>query len=157
KELLVFITTAEAHDPLDACAVVPASIEQDHLAGGGQVRDVSLEIPLGPFAVVRRRQRRNATDAGIQALRDPLDHAALAGGAAPLEVDPEFLAGRDQPLLELDQLALEPEELAKVEFAKLFVLFRERPENGMDSISALLILQFDLQLFIYAVHQVVVD
>ena len=45
-ELQVLQRRTEAHDPLDAGAVVPGAVEEDHLAGGGQVLDVALEIPL---------------------------------------------------------------------------------------------------------------
>ena len=46
QELLVLVVGAEAHHALDAGAVVPAAVEQDDLAGGRQVRDVALEVPL---------------------------------------------------------------------------------------------------------------
>ena len=82
---------AEAHHALDAGAVVPAAVEQHDLAAGGQVRHVALEVPLRALALVRRRQRRDAADARVQALRDALDHAALAGGVAPLEQDDDLV------------------------------------------------------------------
>ena len=54
QELLVLVVRAEAHHVLDAGAVVPAAVEQDHLACRGQVCDVTLEVPLRPLALPRR-------------------------------------------------------------------------------------------------------
>ena len=54
QEPPVLLGRAEAHDVLDAGAVVPAAVEQDDLAGGGQVLDVALEVPL------RRARARSA-------------------------------------------------------------------------------------------------
>ena len=85
KELPVLVLGAEAHHALDAGAVVPAAVEQDDLARRGQVGDVALEVPLGAFALGRRREGDDAADARAEALGDPLDDAALAGGVAPLE------------------------------------------------------------------------
>jgi hypothetical protein len=56
----------EAHDFLDAGAVVPTAIEQHHLAGRGQMRDVPLKVPLGPLAVGRLRERDEADLARIE-------------------------------------------------------------------------------------------
>src|SRR6266545_4013794 len=36
---------AETHDPLDAGAVVPGAVEQDHVAGGGEMLHIALEVP----------------------------------------------------------------------------------------------------------------
>ena len=85
EELLVLVLGAEPHHPLDAGAVVPAAVEQDDLAGRRKVRHVALEVPLGPLALGRRRQRHHAADARVEALGDPLDGAALAGRVATLE------------------------------------------------------------------------
>ena len=90
EEVLVFLVGAEAHDPLDAGAVVPAAVEQHDLAASREMRDVALEVPL---AFVRARWVRGARRRGnarIETLRDPLDHAAFARGVAPLENDDEL-------------------------------------------------------------------
>src|SRR5918997_4730135 len=58
QELLVLGLGAEPHDPLDPGAVVPTPIEENHLPGGGKMRDVALEIPLSlltrsPFSLTQ--------------------------------------------------------------------------------------------------------
>ena len=50
----------------------------------------------------------------IQTHGDALDRAALAGGIASLEEDDHFLTGLDHPILQLDQLRLQPKEFAEV-------------------------------------------
>jgi hypothetical protein len=51
EEVLVLLVGAEAHDVLDAGAVVPAAVEQDPLAGGRELGHVALEIPLRLLAL----------------------------------------------------------------------------------------------------------
>src|SRR6185436_18836463 len=60
--------------PLDAAAVVPAAVEDDHLAGGRQVGDVALEVPLGALALGRRGQRH---DGRVTPFEDQDDLQAL--------------------------------------------------------------------------------
>jgi hypothetical protein len=55
----VLLRSAEPHHFLDSCAVLPGPVEQHHLAAGGQVRNVALEVLLVLFA-------------GLPALRDRL-------------------------------------------------------------------------------------
>ena len=62
QELLVLVLGAEAHDALDAGPVVPTAVEQDHLAGGRQMDDVALEIPLGLLALGRRGEGDDPAD-----------------------------------------------------------------------------------------------
>src|SRR5436309_10621291 len=105
---------AESEDLLDAGSVVPASIEQDDLAGGRQRLDVALEVPLRPLAVARFRQRDNPGRPRVQVLGDPLDRAALPGGVAPLEDHDDARARRLDPLLHLHELLLESAQLLLV-------------------------------------------
>ncbi len=121
EEFLVIRVGAEAHHPLDAGAVVPGAVEQHHFAAGRQMRDIALEVPLRALALARRRQRRDAADARVEPLRDALDDAALAGGVAALEQhhDLELLVA--DPVLQLDQLALQPQQLAEIELAVVVV------------------------------------
>ena len=73
RKCLTWSSFAEAHDALDACAVVPASIEDDDLACGRQVADVALQVHLGLFAFGRRRQRNHAKHPRIDPFGDGID------------------------------------------------------------------------------------
>jgi hypothetical protein len=97
---------AEAHDALDAGAVVPGAVEQHHFACRRQVLDVTLEIPLRLFAVGRLVQRHHARTTRIEVLGKPLDGAALAGRVAALEQHDDLLAGFLDPFLHLEQFDL---------------------------------------------------
>jgi hypothetical protein len=44
--VFVFVVAAEPHDPLDPSPVVPGPVEQDELAGGGEMGDVALDVEL---------------------------------------------------------------------------------------------------------------
>src|SRR5208283_5759754 len=46
EKLLVFLLGAEAHDELDASAVVPASVEDDNFSARRKMLDVALRIDL---------------------------------------------------------------------------------------------------------------
>ena len=100
--------------------------KQDHLAGRRQVSDVALEIPLAPLALGRRRQRHDPGVPRIEAQRDGLDRAALAGRVAAFEDDGDLEPFVADPLLELDELDLEPGELAQVD------LVRDGPDHRTD-------------------------
>src|SRR5262249_46615770 len=114
EELFVLLVRAETHDVLDAGAVVPAAVEQHDLAGRGQVRDVALEVPLRALTVVRRGESDHAAHARVELLGDAFDRAAFAGRVATLEDDDYFLARRRYPVLQLDELALQPKQLLKI-------------------------------------------
>ena len=96
----------EPHHLLDAGAVVPAAVEQHDLAGGGQVRRVALEVPLGGFALGRLRQRRDPALARIEVAADGIDRAALAGGVAAFEHHHQSTPGVQQPARRVRQLDL---------------------------------------------------
>ena len=115
EEFLVLLRRAETHHALDAGAVVPAAVEQDDLAAGRQVGHVALEIPLRALALAGGRQRRDAADPRIEALRDALDDAALAGGVAAFEDHDDLELLVLHPVLQLDQLALQPEQLPEID------------------------------------------
>jgi hypothetical protein len=150
EELLVLLVGAEAHDALDAGAVVPAAVEQHDLARRRQVRHIALEVPLRALAVVGRRKRRDAAHARIQPLRDALDNATLARRIAALEQDDDLVAGVLHPVLQLDQLALQPEQLAEVTLSCGGSLVA-----GHDAMLA--VLQFELQFLVEVVLQVTVN
>ena len=124
QELLVLLLGAVAHHPLDVRAVVPAAVEQDHLAGGRQVLDVPLEVPLGALPLGGLRQRDHPDRARAGALGDPLDDAALAGRAAALEDHQHLEALPLDPVLQLHQLLLQPLDLLVVDRAAQPALLR---------------------------------
>ena len=136
QEALRGIVGAVAHDPLDARAVVPAAVEDQDLAGGGQLLDVALHVDLRLLPVGRRRQRDDAEDPRADPLGQALDHAALAGGVAALEDDDDARAARLHPGLQMGDLDLQAGELRLVGLvARLLRLGRVR--RGRRVLSAL--------------------
>lgn len=83
----VFRGCAEPHRAFDAGAFVSAAVEEHEFAGGRQVLDVALEVPLAALPVVRFFERHDAHAARIGVLGEALDGPALAGGIAALEQD----------------------------------------------------------------------
>ena len=69
QELFVLVVGAVAHHVLDAGAVVPAAVEQHDLAGGGQMRDVALEVPLRALALAGRGDRDDAAGTRVEVAR----------------------------------------------------------------------------------------
>src|SRR6516164_1148762 len=78
QELLIFVVCAEAHDALNTGAVVPAPVEENDLTGRGQLRNISLKIPLPALPLGRSREGDDAADAGVQRICNALDDATLA-------------------------------------------------------------------------------
>jgi hypothetical protein len=91
------IFRAELHHPLDACPIVPASVEDDDFPGRRQMPHIALNIHLRLLALGRRRQRDDAKHTRTDALRDRLDHSTLAGPVASLEHDDDLEALGDDP------------------------------------------------------------
>jgi hypothetical protein len=88
--------------------------KEDEFAGGGQVRNVALEVPLGLFAFGGRAQSDDAADAWVQGLGDALDGAALAGGVAALKEDDDLQLLVLDPLLQLHEFNLQARLLGVV-------------------------------------------
>src|SRR5689334_15862366 len=114
QKFVVFVGRAESHHAFDAGAVVPAAIEQDDLAGGRQMLNVALEIPLSALDVARLLERHHPCAARVEMLHESLDGAALAGGVATLEQDHQALPSGLGPGLQLEQLGLQDELLLLV-------------------------------------------
>ena len=107
QEDLVFAVGAEAHHPLDPCAVVPGPVEEHDLPGGRQLGDVPVEVPLAEFGLRGLSQGDNPGSARVEVFHEPLDGAPFAGGVAALEQN-HVLGGRVlRPVLELQQLDLQ--------------------------------------------------
>jgi hypothetical protein len=108
---------AEAHDPLDAGAVVTGTVEQHDLAGSRQMWHIALEIPLAALALAGCGQRYDPGNTRIEPLSDAFDDLALARCIAALEDHDHLLLGGCHPVLQLDEFALQPEQLLEVESA----------------------------------------
>ena len=113
-ELEILVRRAEAHDVLDAAAVVPGAVEENDFALGGKVLDVTLEIPLAALGVGRLGQRDDLGAARIEIFGEALDGAALAGGVAALEKHDDSFAGFLDPGLHFDQLDLQQFDLLEI-------------------------------------------
>src|SRR5208283_5398560 len=113
-EFEVVVRRAETHHALHAGPVVPGAVEEYDLAGRGKLRDVTLEIPLRPFALGRFLQRNHTGRARVRVLHEALDGAALARRVPAFEQDDQTLAGLLDPALRLQQLALEFEHVRLV-------------------------------------------
>ena len=125
------------------------------------MRHITLEIPLGAFALVRRGQRGDPAHARIHPLGDALDDAALASGVAAFKQNHHLVAAGNHPVLQLDQLALQPKQLAKILAAALalldFVLLAEVQRLLAGQLSQRAVFQLHFQLFIVAVDQIIAD
>ncbi len=71
QEVLGLIRSAETHHPLHARMVVPAAVEEDQLAGCGEMLQVTLDVQLGLLAFSGNGKCRDSEDPG----------AHLRGGA----------------------------------------------------------------------------
>jgi len=111
---------------------------------------------LGTFALVRSRQRCDTTDPWVEALGDPLDHAAFAGGIAAFENHHDLLFVMRNPILQLDQLALQAEQLSKVELPIDAIVFVMVSGFGQEPIKPVIV-QLHFIFFIEAVGQIGFD
>src|SRR5882762_5964960 len=120
------------------------------------MRGVALEVPLRPLALVGGGQGSDAADPRIKALGDALDDAALAGGVAAFEDDDHLELVVLNPVLQLDEFALQAEQLLEVNLAVqlrgALMGLLHRPKLLQLPV---VVLEFDL--FVEAVLQVGVD
>src|SRR5262245_56869763 len=114
--MLVLLFGAESHDGFDAGAVVPTAIENDDLARGRELLDVSLREHLRLFPVRRRRQCDDAKHARTDPLGDRLDSSAFPRGVATLEYDDDAQPLVFDPLLQMAELDLELAEFLFIGF-----------------------------------------
>src|SRR6516162_4616504 len=114
QELLIFVLCAEAHDVLNAGAVVPTSVEQNDLTSRGQFRHIPLEIPLPALPLGRSGEGDDAADAGIERICNALDHPTLARCIPPREDDAHLETVVPHILLQFNQFDLEVYEFLDV-------------------------------------------
>src|SRR5215469_9773801 len=81
----ILLERTESHHPLDAGAVVPGTVEQTNLPGGGEMSGKALQIPLGLFALGGLGERNHAGRSRAHMLGKTLDRAAFSGSIAALE------------------------------------------------------------------------
>jgi len=115
---------AEPHDPLHAGTIVPAAVEQHDFAGRRQMGNVALEIPLRALALGGSRKRHHLAGSRVEPLGHTLDDAALAGGIAALEKHHHLEPLMYHPILQLDELALQPQQLLEIEVTIDRILLR---------------------------------
>src|SRR6185437_3192604 len=153
EELLDLLLGRKAHHALDTGAIVPGAVEQHDLAASRQMRDIALEIPLRALALARRRERGDAADPRVEALGDALDHSALAGGVAALEDHDHLELVVLDPILQLDQLALQAKQLLEIDVP---VQRRNALAGELRGPELLefIVRQFKLELFVQAVPEV---
>ncbi len=155
EELLVPLLAAEAHHPLDAGAVVPAAVEQHDLAGGGQVRHVALEVPLRALALVGRRQRHHAATRGFSRWVMRLITPPLPAASRPSNRITTLWPVCTTQSLQLDQLALQAEQLAEIAPTQCALFGRGGPQSGLGVVLPVLVLE--LQFLVETVDQVEVQ
>src|SRR5262245_50373694 len=78
------------------------------------MRHISLEVPLRPFALARRRQSHHAANPRIETLSNSLDHSAFARSITTLEDNDDLELAIDHPVLQLDQFALQAKQFPKI-------------------------------------------
>jgi hypothetical protein len=83
QKLLHLLGGAKAHHLLHAGAVIPAAIEEHHLAGGGEVLHIALEIPLALLAVGGLTEGHHLTAARIKRLGDPFIVPPIPAASRP--------------------------------------------------------------------------
>ena len=113
QEALVLLGRAVVQDALDARAVVPAAVEQHDLPGCGQVLDVALEVPLAALALGGRRERHDPGLAGLSCVTRLIVEPLPAASRPSKTTTTRSLTA--DPLLHLDQLGLQAEQLGLVD------------------------------------------
>ena len=107
EEFLALLVCAKSHHALDASPVVPAAIKQHDFTSGGQMRDVTLEVPLRPFPIIWGWQRHHFADTRVKALGDALDGAPFASCIPALEDDHNLQFLVRYPILQFQEFMLQ--------------------------------------------------
>jgi hypothetical protein len=111
---------------------------------------------LRALALAGRRQRHHAAHPGIHALRDALDDAAFSGGIPPLEDDDDLEPMVHDPVLQLHQFPLQPEQLLEIEMPVEGLRLRMLGE-AVEQLGQPLIVDLHLQLLVEAVGDLRLD
>ncbi len=106
-ELGVFGVAAEVHDSFDASSVVPGTIEHHDLAGGREVADVALEVPLSSFDIAWLFESHDTGTARVEVFHEAFDGPSFAGCVPSFEENDDLLPGGLDPGLEFEEFDLE--------------------------------------------------
>ena len=117
EEPPVLLRRAEPDHVLDAGAVVPAAVEQDDLAGGGEVLRRSAGNTTRRLALGRVRKGGDAGERGLRYSVIRLIAPPLPAASRPSKTITTRLP-RAHPFLELHELCLEPQQLGLVDGAR---------------------------------------
>ena len=108
------LLAAKAHHVLNPGAVIPAAIEEHHLARGRKMSNISLKVPLRLFALGGRAQRHHPANAGVERFSNALDGPTLAGRIPAFKKHHHAQIFVANPFLQLDQLNLQAAQFALV-------------------------------------------
>ena len=114
EEIFNLLFVCKPHHPLNPGAVIPGPVEQHDFTARRQIRHKALEIPLRLLTLRRRRQRSRPAHAGVEPLGDPLDRTAFASRIPALKQHNDLFLVVDDPVLQLDQLCLQRQQLMQV-------------------------------------------
>ena len=106
QEAIALLLGGKTHDGLNAGAIVPTAIEDNDLAAGWKLFDVTLNIHLAPLPLGGRRQSHDTENARADPLGERFDRAALTGGVSPFERDDDLQAFMLDPILQAAKLDL---------------------------------------------------
>src|SRR5262249_31835727 len=85
QKLTVILSGTKPHDIFHSGTVVPAPVEDHHLARGRKVRQVSLQVNLTFFPVRWSGKRDDPEHARADAFGDRFDRAAFSGAVPAFE------------------------------------------------------------------------
>src|SRR5262249_23325562 len=122
EEEVVVLLGTEAHHILNPSPIVPTPVKDDDLARRGEVLDVALHVHLRLVPVRRSGESHDAKYPMADALGDRLDRPALARAVTALKHDDDPQAFIFDPVLELTQLRLQPDQFLLVFLAFQFGL-----------------------------------
>ena len=115
-----------------------------------------MEVPLRFLALARRRQSDDATDAGIEALRDALDGATRPGGVTAFEEHDQLEVLVHHPVLEPHQLLLQPKQLLEIDRPGIGTRIGIVGKPGDDASEAIIV-QLQFELLVEAVGDLSLD
>ena len=95
---------AKTHYFFDAKTVVPTPVEENKFARYGQMSSVTLKIPFTFLPVGRFAQSHHFCFPGAEVFDNSLYRSVFAGCISSFQYHKEFEIGRNNFLLQLDQL-----------------------------------------------------